>query len=127
MDLGDVRYRPETGCAAQADLRGDALMASAPPAERWLLIESRSAWPRQALTSLQDSSSGVELGDAIARRCRELRIRPVLIRRYGRSIGLVPGGGDWWTAALDANSSAGVICRRTNTCWTSSQARIRDW
>ena len=84
MDLGDVRYRPETGCAAQADLRGDALMASAPPAERWLLIESRSAWPRQALTSLQDSSSGVELGDAIARRCRELRIRPVLIRRYGR-------------------------------------------
>ncbi|WP_327639110.1 sucrase ferredoxin [Kribbella sp. NBC_00482] len=84
MDLGDVRYRPETGCAAQADLRGDALMASAPPAERWLLIESRSAWPRQALTSLQDSSSGVELGDAVARRCRELRIRPVLIRRYGR-------------------------------------------
>ncbi|RZT14978.1 hypothetical protein EV649_5758 [Kribbella sp. VKM Ac-2569] len=84
MDLGDIRYRPETGCAAQADLRRDSLIATAPPAERWLLIESRSAWPRQALTSLRNSSSGAELGDVVARRCRELRIRPVLIRRYGR-------------------------------------------
>ncbi|TDW89888.1 hypothetical protein EV137_3688 [Kribbella pratensis] len=84
MDLGDIRYRPETGCAAQADLRHDSLTATAPPAERWLLIESRSAWPRQALTSLRNSSSGAELGDVVARRCRELSIRPVLIRRYGR-------------------------------------------
>ncbi|TCC11961.1 sucrase ferredoxin [Kribbella soli] len=84
MDSGDVRYRPETGCAALADLRHDSLTATAPPAERWLLIESRSAWPRQALTSLRNSSSGAELGDVVARRCRELRIRPVLIRRYGR-------------------------------------------
>ncbi|WP_410787033.1 sucrase ferredoxin [Kribbella sp. C-35] len=84
MDVGDVRYRPETGCAAQADRRHDALTATAPPAERWLLIESRSAWPRQALTSLRNSSSGAELGDVIAQRCRELKTRPVLIRRYGR-------------------------------------------
>ncbi len=81
---GDVRYRPETGCAAQADLRHDSLTATAPPADRWLLIESRSAWPRQALTSLRNSSTGAELGDVVARRCRELRIRPVLIRRHGR-------------------------------------------
>ncbi|HWD83477.1 MAG TPA: sucrase ferredoxin [Kribbella sp.] len=74
----DVRYRPETGCAALADLRHDSLTATAPPAERWLLIESRAPWPRQALTSL------ASLGDEVARRCRTLGIRPVLIRRYGR-------------------------------------------
>ncbi|MFF0266279.1 sucrase ferredoxin [Kribbella sp. NPDC004536] len=74
----DVRYRPETGCAAQAELRRDSLTATAPPAERWLLIESHTPWPRQALTSLP------HLGDEVARRCRALAIRPVLIRRYGR-------------------------------------------
>ncbi|TCC43685.1 sucrase ferredoxin [Kribbella sindirgiensis] len=84
MDLGDVRYRPETGCAAQADLRHDSLTATAPPAERWLLIESHTPWPRQALTALQRSSSDLGLGDVVARRCRELGIRPVLIRRFGR-------------------------------------------
>lgn len=77
MDRGDVRYRPETGCAAQADLRHDSLTATAPPAARWLLIESNAPWPRQAL-------AGLALGDVLARRCRELGIRPVLIRRYGR-------------------------------------------
>ncbi|HET6740591.1 MAG TPA: sucrase ferredoxin, partial [Kribbella sp.] len=78
MDRGDVRYRPETGCAAQADLRHDSLTATAPPAARWLLIESNAPWPRQAL-------AGLALGDVLTRRCRELGIRPVLIRRYGRA------------------------------------------
>jgi hypothetical protein len=118
VDGVDVRYRPETGCAAQADLRHDILTATAPPAARWLLIESHTPWPRQGLTSLQpspdarsdtasprqalgsleqgsalgsDASSpstslrpGVGLGELVVRRCRELGIRPVLIRRYGR-------------------------------------------
>ncbi|MFF0338941.1 sucrase ferredoxin [Kribbella sp. NPDC004875] len=78
MDPGDVRYRPETGCAAQADLRHDSLIATAPPAERWLLIETHGPWPRQALTSLRS------VGDVVTRRCRELGIRPVLVRRPGR-------------------------------------------
>ncbi|HEY3562414.1 MAG TPA: sucrase ferredoxin [Kribbella sp.] len=81
MDRGDVRYRPETGCAAQAELRHDSLTATAPPAERWLLIESYTPWPRQALTSLQP---GPRLGEVVSRRCRESGIRPVLVRRYGR-------------------------------------------
>ncbi|MET9313104.1 sucrase ferredoxin [Kribbella sp. NPDC003505] len=89
MDRDGVRYRPETGCAAQADLRHDPLTATAPPAERWLLIESHTAWPRQALSSLGHSGlreglSGGELGALVARRCREAGVRPVLIRRYGR-------------------------------------------
>jgi hypothetical protein len=79
VDGGDVRYRPENGCAAQADLRRDPLTATAPPAERWLLIEFATPWPRQALTALN------ALGDDVARRCRASGIRPVLIRRSGRT------------------------------------------
>ena len=48
----DGRYRAETGCAALAGLRGDSPVATAPPASRWLLIESHRPWPRNALTSL---------------------------------------------------------------------------
>jgi hypothetical protein len=77
VDRGDERYRPETGCAALADLRHDSLIATAPPASRWLLIESHAAWPRQALASLA-------VGEQVARACRELGYRPVLIRRHGR-------------------------------------------
>lgn len=79
MDDGDARYRPETGCAAQADLRHDSLIATAPPAQRWLLVESHTPWPRHALTALEHA-----VADVVARLCRELGIRPVLVRRYGR-------------------------------------------
>ena len=81
----ESRYQPDTGCAASAEQRGDSMMASAPPAERWLLIESRSPWPREALTTLSES-----VGVEVARLCRELGIRPVLIRRYGRIDRSVP-------------------------------------
>ncbi len=106
------RYRPETGCAASADRRGDALFASAPPAERWLLIELNAPWPRNALTALRRSSSEARtpqrdlrrtapapnntpqpppaptadtLPTEVAQLCAQLRCRPVLIRRHGRS------------------------------------------
>ncbi|TCO24948.1 hypothetical protein EV652_108485 [Kribbella steppae] len=101
------RYRAETGCAALADGRGDSLVATAPPAERWLLIESRAPWSRNALTSLRHSSpeprpgsaepggpaedpSAENLGAEVARRCAQLGYRPVLIRRYGRIDRSVP-------------------------------------
>jgi hypothetical protein len=42
------RYVPHLGCAARAERRGDSMVASAPPAQRWLLIEYRGAWPRVA-------------------------------------------------------------------------------
>lgn len=76
----DGRYRADTGCAALADRRGDSLVATAPPAERWLLIESRVAWPRDALAALRPEGLGAE----VARLCRQLGYRPALIRRYGR-------------------------------------------
>ena len=72
-------------CADAAELRGDLLIASAPPAERWLLIESRVPWPRIALNAL-----GSDLGEEITRLCRSAGIRPVLIRRHGRIDQTVP-------------------------------------
>ncbi len=109
------RYRAETGCAALADRRGDSLVATAPPAERWLLIESRTPWLRNALAGLRysspDISPGValggdlpadvrrdreratsadELGAEVGRRCAQLGYRPVLIRRFGRIDRSVP-------------------------------------
>lgn len=66
-------------CAVAAELRHDSLIATAPPAERWLLIECRLPWPRIALNAL-----GAELGGMVTRLCRSAGIRPVLIRRHGR-------------------------------------------
>lgn len=60
--------------------RRDSLIATAPPAERWLLIESRTPWPQQALSALPD------VGAEVARRCAGLGYRPVLIRRHGRPV-----------------------------------------
>ncbi|WP_432943824.1 sucrase ferredoxin [Kribbella sp. CA-253562] len=91
----DSRYRPETGCAASAERRGDELFASAPPAERWLLIELNAPWPRVALTALHRSAPQptapsaaqpptADLPTQLAQLCTKLRCRPVLIRRHGR-------------------------------------------
>jgi len=74
----ELRYQPHLGCAASAERRGDVMVASAPPAERWLLIEYRGAWPRIAMDVLGG------LADELGRLCAERRCRPVLIRRHGR-------------------------------------------
>lgn len=73
-----ARYTPHLGCAASAERRGDVMVASAPPAERWLLIEYRDAWPRIAADVLG------ELAPEVTGLCAERRCRPVLIRRHGR-------------------------------------------
>jgi hypothetical protein len=86
----EPRYQPDNGCAASAEQRGDSLMASAPPSERWLLIEYRSAWPRDALSVLGSPDGSVGLGAEVARLCRAGGIRPVLIRRYGRIDRTIP-------------------------------------
>jgi hypothetical protein len=106
-----LRYQPDSGCAASAEWRGDVLAASAPPAERWLLIEWREPWPRDALAALRSRpevsahQSGVrdlrggdagvddrvdDLATEVLRFCAALRCRPALIRRYGRIDRAVP-------------------------------------
>lgn len=82
--MTEPRYRPENGCAFTALRRGDVLAATAPPAERWLLIECREAWPRDALTALKRSDGG-DLAGEISRRCAAVHARPVLVRRSGRT------------------------------------------
>ena len=80
-------------CAAAAEHRGDSLVATAPPATRWLLIEHRAPWPRQALTALTSTrvaevadevGAVVDLAAEVGRLCAAAGIRPVLIRRHGR-------------------------------------------
>ena len=68
------------------------MVATAPPAERWLLIECRTAWPRSALHALRDASGPAvgRLAAEVARRCARLGYRPALIRRYGRADQSVP-------------------------------------
>nr|WP_275402487.1 sucrase ferredoxin [Streptomyces sp. SID13031] len=70
-------------CAAAAEQRSDPLYATAPPASRWLLIEHRDPWPRQALAALT-SASVVDLATKVSRLCAAAGIRPVLVRRHGR-------------------------------------------
>lgn len=72
------RYAPHLGCAARAERRGDSMVASAPPAQRWLLIEYRGAWPRVAADVLGD------VAPQVTALCKERNCRPVLIRRHGR-------------------------------------------
>lgn len=75
---GPGRYVPHLGCAASAERRGDDMVATAPPADRWLLIEYRDAWPRVAADVLGP------LADEVLALCARRRCRPVLIRRHGR-------------------------------------------
>ncbi|MEV6288772.1 sucrase ferredoxin [Kribbella sp. NPDC051770] len=80
------RYTPTTGCAATAERRQDPLYATAPPAERWLLIELNAPWPRAALTALTHSTDPTtNLPAALSHLCTQLHTRPVLIRRHGRT------------------------------------------
>lgn len=68
-------------CATAARLRRDALLATAPPAPRWLLVEQPGPWGRRAaLESRLDPAVGLALGY----RAEEARARLALIRRPGR-------------------------------------------
>ncbi|WP_020390569.1 sucrase ferredoxin [Kribbella catacumbae] len=85
---------PRLRCAPAAEQRQDLLLATAPPAERWLLIEHREPWPRLALIALRTSNLAAEvppnasgasdLAAEVSRLCTAAGIRPVLIRRHGR-------------------------------------------
>ncbi|HEY6748536.1 MAG TPA: sucrase ferredoxin [Mycobacteriales bacterium] len=71
-------------CAPSAERRGDALLGSAAPTPRWLLIEQPGGWgPEALLESTLDRSVGAEL----MRRWEDgAGIRVLLIRRPGRQV-----------------------------------------
>ena len=69
-------------CAADSDGRGEPVAGSASTVRRFLLVEVPGPWGRDALA---ESRLPVGVGAALVRRCAEARVRPLLVRRHGRS------------------------------------------
>jgi hypothetical protein len=67
-------------CSVQARLRGDSPVATASPAQRWLLIEQPGPWGREALA---ESRFDQTVGPELARRARAEGVRLLLVRRPG--------------------------------------------
>ncbi|WP_116452763.1 sucrase ferredoxin [Blastococcus litoris] len=70
----------DTRCSVQALARGDSPVATASPAQRWLLIEQPGPWGRDALT---ESRFDPEVAPLLARRSRAEGVRLLLVRRPG--------------------------------------------
>ncbi len=78
-----VRQRPtarldEVRCSVQALARGDSPIATAPPAQRWLLVEQPGPWGREALTQ---SRFDAAVAPRLAHRARMENMRLLLVRR----------------------------------------------
>src|SRR5687767_4418663 len=81
----DVPARPlgrldDSRCSVQALARGDSPMATASPAQRWVLIEQPGPWGREALT---ESRFDAEVAPLLAKRSRAENVRLLLVRRPG--------------------------------------------
>jgi hypothetical protein len=99
-------------CSVQALARGDSPVASAPPAQRWLLIEQPGPWGREALL---ESHFDREVAARLAARARAESVRVLLVRRPGNrradagrrwayADGRPGREGLWWsTRAADAD------------------------
>lgn len=107
---------PLPRCAALSLDRADPLPGSAAPVNRWLLVEQPGPWGREALTQ---SRFDPDLARALQRRCAQEGLRPMLVRRVGRS----PGGalrawavidsrpgreGAWWGTVEDPRELLGL-------------------
>ncbi|MDQ1662689.1 MAG: hypothetical protein QOJ68_2669 [Blastococcus sp.] len=67
-------------CSVQALARGDSPVATAPPAQRWLLIEQPGPWGHDALA---ESRFDATVAPLLAQRSRAEKVRLLLIRRPG--------------------------------------------
>jgi hypothetical protein len=81
----DVPTRPlgrldDTRCSVRARTRGDSPVATASPAQRWLLIEQPGPWGRDALS---ESRFDADVVPELARRSRVENVRLLLVRRPG--------------------------------------------
>ena len=82
-------------CSVQALARGDSPVATAPPAQRWLLVEQPGPWGQDALLQ---SRFDPEVAPRLAARARAENVRLLLVRRPdGR---LADSGRRW--AVVDA-------------------------
>src|SRR4051794_41950750 len=80
-------------CSVRALGRGDSPVATASPAQRWLLIEQPGPWGREALAESRFDQSVVP---ELARRSRAEGVRLLLIRRPGDRL---PHSGPRWGLA----------------------------
>ena len=67
-------------CSVRARARGDSPVGSAPPAQRWLLIEQPGPWGREALV---ESRFDPDVAPRLAARARAEHVRLLLVRRPG--------------------------------------------
>jgi hypothetical protein len=70
----------ESRCSVRALARGDSPVATASPAQRWLLIEQPGPWGQEALT---ESRFDAEVAPRLAARARRENVRVLLVRRPG--------------------------------------------
>jgi hypothetical protein len=83
----------ENRCSVRALARGDSAVATAAPAQRWVLIEQPGPWGRDALTESRFDSAVAPL---LARRSRAENVRLLLVRRPG---GRLADSGRRWAYA----------------------------
>ncbi len=82
-----------TRCSVTALARGDSPVATAGPAQRWLLVEQPGPWGRDALTASRFDAAVAPL---LARRARAEGVRVLLVRRPGER---AAGPGRRWAYA----------------------------
>ena len=70
----------DSRCSVRALARGDSAVATAPPAQRWLLIEQPGPWGREALV---ESRFDAAVAPDLAARARAEHVRILLVRRPG--------------------------------------------
>jgi hypothetical protein len=84
----DVPARPlgrldANRCSVRALTRGDSPVATASPADRWVLIEQPGPWGREALA---ESRFDADVAPMLAKRSREEGVRLLLVRRPGERL-----------------------------------------
>ncbi len=75
---GDPGFR----CAATSAVRGDGLAGTASTVRAFLLVEDAGPW---GVDALRDARLPDGLGRELQRRCDRAKVRPLLVRRPGRS------------------------------------------
>ncbi len=73
---------PGFRCAATSAVRGDGLAGTASTVRAFLLLEDAGPW---GINALRDARLPDGLGPELQRRCDQAKVRPLLVRRPGRS------------------------------------------
>jgi hypothetical protein len=102
----------DSRCSVQALSRGDSPVATAAPAQRWVLIEQPGPWGRDALA---ESRFDREVAPLLARRSRAENVRLLLVRRPG---GRLADSGRRWAYADSRPGREGL--------WWSARASDAD-